>query len=131
MDPIIQGSPTDVILGITGVFTWGDSTGLENEGRTVRADIDPGAKEIELPDGNGIPTGAIIIPQMIKGPVEIEAQSTLAAPTMASKCFLGGVAVFLAKPAKQQWERGGISRYSLELRAFPAAGVAGWPGGGA
>jgi hypothetical protein len=115
-DPTTKGAPTTVVFGINAVVSW--ATG--STGRIVRAEVDPTNKIEPLPDGNGVPTGAIFIPQELKGSIEVEMQTDVTPPAFGDQVTVGTFTLFMAKDAKHSWTRGGIASWTFELYGFPA-----------
>lgn len=110
-DPNIIGTPNDV--------TWG-TNGIYSGKRIVTAQAETPTEEDLSLDNNGIATGSVDIPGVLRKEFEMEAQSSVTPPNIHENINVFGSTGHFVTSITQLWERKGRSRYRIQVKKFPS-----------
>jgi hypothetical protein len=114
----MAGGPVPVILGTPNDVIW-STNGVVNTGRITRArQRNPTKKDISE-DNNGIPSGAVMVSDLVDMDYEMECQASVNLPSNFSTVTFANIANCIVEECEQTWTRGARQRASLKLFNFP------------
>jgi hypothetical protein len=111
LDPVIRGTPNDVIWGTNNVY---------NTARVIRGTKNEQTEKDLSLDNNGAPTGSVTIPTLTEYEVEFEVLASTNLPNLGELVTLMGVNNCVVEALNQLWERKGRKRCTMKAHSFPS-----------
>jgi hypothetical protein len=108
-----MSAQTAQLLG-TGIanVTWGIA-GVAYTGICTRMSIERNGEEVFIYDGNGFTIGDILFDDKDEGSAEMIMQTTDTIPTRGTIVTFAGVATFIVKTIKKEWEWRNTAKWSF------------------
>lgn len=110
-DPNIIGTPNDVIWGTNSIYSGKRIV-------TARAST-PAEEDLSL-DNNGIATGSIDIPGVIRKEFEMECQSSITLPNLHENINVFGSFGHYVENIEEIWNRKGRKIARVQVKKFPS-----------
>lgn len=111
LDPVIRGTPADVIWGTDGVY----ATGRIISGRRRKST----EKDLSL-DNNGAPTGSVTIPALREYEFEMEVAASTVLPAEGDEITICGDEGCVVDEIEEMWERKGRKKARVKAHGFPS-----------
>lgn len=110
LDPVIRGTPSDVIWGTNGVYS-GRVLSARRRRQTE--------KDLSL-DNNGVPTGSVTLPGLTEYELEIEVLNSTALPSVGDLITIADDANCIVDSVEEMWERKGRKKARISAHKFPS-----------
>lgn len=111
LDPVIRGTPNDVIWGTNGVFASGR---IIRGGRTRSTE-----KDLSL-NNNGAPTGSVTLPALREYEFEMEGQTSVNLPNEGDEVTILGDANCVVESIQETYQRKGRKTAVVKAHGFPS-----------
>ena len=112
LDPVIRGTPSDVIWGTTGTMP----TGWRVKNIKKRQATE---KDLSL-DNNGVPTGSVTTKGLTEYSFDAEGLTSTTLPVPGDTITLCGDSGCVIETVEETWERKGRKGISCTAHKFPA-----------
>ena len=111
LSPVIRGTPNNVEWGTNGVtVSYGRIT---SGGRTKSVKVDPSL------NNDGVPTGSVDIPEMLKYDFEMETNVNETLPNGGDLINIAGDINCVVDSVAESWKRGGRKTVKIAAHGFP------------
>ena len=110
LDPVIRGTPNDVIWGTNNLY--GTARVLSASKRAADE------KDLSL-DNNGVPTGSVVIKGLVEYELEIEVLSSTNLPVAGDILNFASTNIYV-EGVNERWERKGRKRATITGHTFPS-----------
>lgn len=111
LDPVIRGTPNDVIWGSNTVYA---GARIIRGGRTKATE-----KDLSL-NNNGVPTGSVTLPALREYEFEMECQTSVNLPNEGDEVTILGDANCVVDSIQELYERKGRKRAVVKAHGFPS-----------